>query len=551
MKVESKKKIAAVVLGGHVNGYSVIQELHECGVKDIVLLKYHNQIAGYSRYPKKILEIEKTDESLKAALSRLHEEYDYLVPFATNDCEVEGMCRFKDEIKDFCFLPFNPDTLLKYSDKLEQYAACERSGVPCPRTLPLKSLTDWEKLHELRFPIIVKPSTRLDVHDKIFAFRNRIIEDETQAKSYYPLFRYQIAKGYSFLASEVIPGPSSERIFAFTAYCKEDGDVVNWWTGRKLSQSPDDYGVFSTAANKAPSVVKDQAIAILKEMKARGIVQPEFKYDERDGRYYLMEVNFRSDMWHRTGNRSGVHLQFTQWLDAIGQDVEAERQRNDKEIIFCNLLSELSNLGSRKGYWPTFRKCVLSRASRSFAVLNLSDPKVTLHWGLKIVSATMGIFWAPLTRRLKKCLAKRDRRVATRAGTSISRVVFGGKTLVETGTRMIGVPNICIGNNFYINAYCHLLGEIYIGNDVQIGPQTVMWARDHKFAKGQAIREQGHESAAIVIGNDVWIGAHCTILKGVVIGDGAVVAAGAVVTKDVPPMAVVAGVPAKVIKVRT
>lgn len=54
--------------------------------------------------------------------------------------------------------------------------------------------------------------------------------------------------------------------------------------------------------------------------------------------------------------------------------------------------------------------------------------------------------------------------------------------------------------------------------------------------------------APIVLGKNVWVGSHATILKGVTIGDGSVVAAGAVVTKDVPPMTVVGGVPARVIR---
>ena len=56
------------------------------------------------------------------------------------------------------------------------------------------------------------------------------------------------------------------------------------------------------------------------------------------------------------------------------------------------------------------------------------------------------------------------------------------------------------------------------------------------------------EPAPIRVGNDVWIGANATVLPGVTVGDGAVIAAGAVVTRDVPPMTVVGGVPAKIIK---
>lgn len=548
MKNKDTLRTVAVVMGGHVNGYSIIQELYGCGVRDIVLLAYKGQIGNYSRYPRKIVTIAKNDESIKNALVELHKEYDYLVLFPSNDWEVEGMCRFKDEIKDFCFLPFNSETLSRYSDKLEQYAAADACGVPRPKTLPLKTLNDVSRIRELRFPIIIKPTTRRDVLEKIFLFRNRIIETEDDFKAYLPLFRYQISKGIELLVSEVIPGPSSGRIFAYTAYCK-DGRVISGWGGSKLSQSPDDYGVFSTGCNVCESKVEEYAKRLLDFTKACGLVQAEFKFDERNGEFYLMEINFRSDMWNRVGTLSGVYNAYAMWCDAIGINVPSNIQEVGRKIVFCNLLSELANLKHRKGYWPTFRKCVFSPAKRSIAVLDVRDIKVFVRWGWNIVRAILSFPFGLLSRMLHR--HNKIANVITKPLTSLSKVEFHGRATIETGTRMIGVPKIVVGDNFYVNAYCHFLGEIYIGNNVQIGPQTVIWARDHEFKAGALIREQGHNSQSVVIGNDAWIGAHCTILKGVVIGDGAVVAAGSVVTKDVPPMTVVGGVPAKILKERT
>jgi acetyltransferase-like isoleucine patch superfamily enzyme len=94
------------------------------------------------------------------------------------------------------------------------------------------------------------------------------------------------------------------------------------------------------------------------------------------------------------------------------------------------------------------------------------------------------------------------------------------------------------------------MGEISIGNDVQIGPKTVIWGRDHSFSKDMLIREQGYIKAPIMIGDDVWIGANCTILKGVVISKGAVIGAGSVVTRNIPEYAIAAGNPARVIGCR-
>jgi acetyltransferase-like isoleucine patch superfamily enzyme len=112
---------------------------------------------------------------------------------------------------------------------------------------------------------------------------------------------------------------------------------------------------------------------------------------------------------------------------------------------------------------------------------------------------------------------------------------------------------ITIGSNCTIHTLCILLGEggIAIGNYVRIAPSTVIVASNHIFKDRKLlISQQGMSTRGIFIGDDVWIGAHCTILDGVTLGQGAVIAAGAVVNKDVEPYSVVGGVPAKLIKYR-
>jgi len=135
--------------------------------------------------------------------------------------------------------------------------------------------------------------------------------------------------------------------------------------------------------------------------------------------------------------------------------------------------------------------------------------------------------------------------------TYFKGVLFRGRAVIEPYCRLNGDPAITIGKNFYMNSGCHLLGEITIGDDVMIGPKTVIWGRDHGMALGQPMRMQPHSKRPVSIGDDVWIGANVTILKGINIGDGAVVAAGAVVVRDVPSLAIVAGNPARVVKIRT
>jgi len=140
---------------------------------------------------------------------------------------------------------------------------------------------------------------------------------------------------------------------------------------------------------------------------------------------------------------------------------------------------------------------------------------------------------------------------------------------------ILGGENIKIGNNFRSMGYCYLYGnngeiiigdnisintnvqigssggKIYIGDNVLIGPNVVIRAANHSFARNTLINKQAHTGGIIEIEDDVWIGANVVILPNVKLGKGSVVAAGAVVTKNIDPYTVVGGVPARKIILRT
>ncbi|MDP3514994.1 MAG: acyltransferase [Sulfuritalea sp.] len=118
--------------------------------------------------------------------------------------------------------------------------------------------------------------------------------------------------------------------------------------------------------------------------------------------------------------------------------------------------------------------------------------------------------------------------------------VQGGKGGVRLGDR-VEINNFSIVNG---------TGGVDIGDDTLVGPGVRIISYQHRFASGATIRSQPIDAKPIRIGRDVWLGANAVILAGVTIGDGAVVAAGAVVREDVPAYAVVAGVPATIKKYR-
>jgi acetyltransferase-like isoleucine patch superfamily enzyme len=127
---------------------------------------------------------------------------------------------------------------------------------------------------------------------------------------------------------------------------------------------------------------------------------------------------------------------------------------------------------------------------------------------------------------------------------------LGTKSVIESYCCINNaVGDVLIGNHTRIGIHNTIIGPVTIGNHVNLAQGITVTALNHNFIDTTLrIDEQGISTNPVVIGDDVWIGANAVILPGVTIGRHVVIAAGAVVTKDVPDNCVVGGIPAKVLK---
>lgn len=127
---------------------------------------------------------------------------------------------------------------------------------------------------------------------------------------------------------------------------------------------------------------------------------------------------------------------------------------------------------------------------------------------------------------------------------------IGDNSMVEDFTTINnGVGEVRIGNNSLIGLGNVIIGPITVGNNVILAQNIVASGLNHNYADiRQPIHQQGVSVAPIVIEDDCWIGANTVITAGVRIGKHCVIAAGAVVTKNIPPYSVAVGNPARVIK---
>jgi acetyltransferase-like isoleucine patch superfamily enzyme len=130
---------------------------------------------------------------------------------------------------------------------------------------------------------------------------------------------------------------------------------------------------------------------------------------------------------------------------------------------------------------------------------------------------------------------------------------LGDNSIVSDHVKIISYKNVWIGSNVSVANQVILDGRggLYLGDGCLIGFQTIFITCTHKSEQlDLPVHHQGFYSKPITVGKNTWLGARCTILPGVTIGDSAIIAAGSVITKDIPPGVVAAGVPCRVISQR-
>jgi acetyltransferase-like isoleucine patch superfamily enzyme len=181
---------------------------------------------------------------------------------------------------------------------------------------------------------------------------------------------------------------------------------------------------------------------------------------------------------------------------------------------------------------PPVRKASPNRLNRALRlIVSVLDPRAWLHL-FKIVNYYNYSHVAPLRQ-----------------------VNFDGPGNVSPDAVFQNPERITIGKRVRIGSRCHLWagpgeGRILLGDDVLFGPDVLVTAATYRHDLGQPVTEQPMAEGDVTIGNDVWLATRAVVLPGTVIGDGSIVAAGAVVKGSFPPMSIIAGSPAKVVSKR-
>jgi len=325
-KAASARPTGALVLGGAHGSLAVARSLGRRGIPVWFLTDDH-PIARYSRYTERSFawsgaHDEGAIEFLKTLA--LQHSLDRWLLIAGGDPEVRLLSQHHAALAGLFRVTVAPWETVRWAhDKRLTYERAQALGIDYPLCYQPRDLPQVAEL-DCRFPVVLKPTVR----ERRNAF--------TRAKAWRADDRASLVARYQEAASlvgeraivlqELIPGGGSAQ-FSYAAVW-HDGRPVASLVARRSRQYPVDFGFTSTFVETVEQTeIEEAACRFLRSLDYSGLVEIEFKYDQRDGRYKLLDVNPRVWTWNALGHKAGVDFAHVLWRSAMGEAIEPARGR--------------------------------------------------------------------------------------------------------------------------------------------------------------------------------------------------------------------------------
>jgi D-aspartate ligase len=319
--------VGAVVVGGDYQGLGIVRSLGRQNIPVCVIDDEHS-IARYSRYTTHTVTVRELRDERRTVetVLELGQRLNLLgwVLYPTREETVAAFARYRSLLSPFFRVPTPEwDTTEWCWDKRKTYSLANELGIPTPRTWYPQSADELEQITGDP-PYAVKPAIKehFIYATKVKAWR---ANDRTELRQLYQRAAAQVGPG-EVMIQELIPGGGSQQ-FAYCAFFK-DHNAVGSMVVRRSRQHPPEFG-------RASTLVETIDLPILEELSKRflsainyyGLVEMEYKLDDRDGRYKLLDVNGRTWGYHSIGQTAGVDFPHMLFADQIGKLVEPQRGR--------------------------------------------------------------------------------------------------------------------------------------------------------------------------------------------------------------------------------
>jgi predicted ATP-grasp superfamily ATP-dependent carboligase len=313
------------VLGGDYQGLGIVRSLGKRGIP-VLVLDDEISIARFSRYSDRGLRVASIGDGASTIEMLLDYEQSLglsgWVLFATRDETVAAIARNRERLAARFRVPIPPWEGFRFAyDKRRTYELAEKLGIPTPRTWYPRRSADLAAIPD-RFPLAVKPAVKTGFFEATRAKawrandRAELAERFTEARG--------LASDEGVMVQDLIPG-DGETQYAYCALFR-NGEAKASMVARRKRQHPAEFGRASThAVTLDVPELEELSKRFLREIDYSGLAELEYKFDERDGQYKLLDVNARTWGYHSLGARAGVDFPYLLYLDQLGHDVPAVR----------------------------------------------------------------------------------------------------------------------------------------------------------------------------------------------------------------------------------
>ncbi len=383
-------KPSVVVLCLTATGLSVARSLGANGIEVYGVDPHKCEIGHFSKYVR--------DSSRLSCKQNQQMLLDHLVNyaqgrspksvlFAAGDDEVQFVSEHADMLREHFRMPEScgKEFTGHLLNKIELYKTCVALGAELPATFFPKSLENVESISKtISYPAIIKPGMG---HDWRKRFKGKKVLQSASASELLSRFESYSLTPHEMVIQEVIPG-KEENIAIFGGYFNRDSEPVSVFTAKKTRQYPPMFGSGSLCESRWYPDISDMSIALLQKMKYHGICGTEYKWDPRDGKWKLMEINFRPTLWFAITRAAGVDIVYDAYLDLIGRKVPTRigTQKNGVlwQYLIRDAVSVLHYLRKRDISWSALRQFANPR--KEFAILSCKD------WGANLMYPVYVLF---------------------------------------------------------------------------------------------------------------------------------------------------------------
>lgn len=375
---------AAVILCLTATGLSVARSLGINGIPVIGLDGNPRQIGHFSKYVGEGWTqpyIDHPEKFVPKLISIAENAEQAPVLFAAGDDEIQFVSQWATELKTHYIMPesYNRKFSGLMLDKIHFYKTCLELGAEIPKTLFPESLDDVSRQSkEIRYPAIIKPGFGHAWRER---FKGKKVLEVSSPSDLDQAFRTYSLEPKDMVIQEVVPG-KEENIAIFGGYFNKESEPLSVFTAKKTRQYPPMFGSASLCESLWYPEIADMSIDLVRRMGYHGICGTEYKWDPRDNRWKLMEINFRPTLWFAITRASGVDVVYDAYQDLIGRPVETKIGTQKNGVLWQYLVRDMASvayyLKNRDFTWKSFMQFL--HPKKEYAVLSTTDWRTNLAY---------------------------------------------------------------------------------------------------------------------------------------------------------------------------